>query len=229
MADTDETIASPGTVQCEITGKWVPEDEVITIQGHRVCAEGKAELLERLQAGELLPGEVERPSVLRRFLCIFLDGMIVGVVHVLLGMAFLGTAFFAATGAGGVGSTVVAVLPLVNAGISLAYYTVMHGMFGQTLGKMAGRIRVVNGDQSPITMSTALLRALYYQVPAIVSALIMAVAILADSQGGLAAADVVNVLFGIYIIASVIVALVDREQQRAIHDRLAGTRVIFLG
>ena len=46
-------------VQCAITGQWVPDDEIITLQGHRVCADGKLELLERLRSGQgigLAPG-----------------------------------------------------------------------------------------------------------------------------------------------------------------------------
>lgn len=43
-------------VQCEITGQWVPQDETVVIQGYRVCAEGKAELLDSLAAGDHIGG-----------------------------------------------------------------------------------------------------------------------------------------------------------------------------
>jgi len=52
-----ELSAPPGMGRCEVTGQVVPEDELVLIHGQRVCAEGKAILLERLKAGEAMPGE----------------------------------------------------------------------------------------------------------------------------------------------------------------------------
>ena len=220
-----------GTVQCEITRQWVPEDEIITIQGHRVCAEGKAELLERLRSGELMPGELERPTVLRRFGCAFLDGLILGIINAALGVMVVGAAFAGAGAPGGtnpLGGTFAA-LQVVLAAISLLYYTLLHGKYGQTLGKMAGKLKVVNDDGSPISMGTAFVRALYWQGPGVVASLILAAEIVMRATPTMTISQTFNFVVLIYIVTSIVMALMDRAQQRAIHDRLAKTRVIRLG
>ena len=95
MADPQDSLGGEppeqesGLVQCEITGKWVPEDEIVEFQGRMVCAEGKELLLERLRSGELLPGEMETPSIGKRFGCLFVDGLVLGVVSIVIGAGLL--------------------------------------------------------------------------------------------------------------------------------------------
>ena len=230
MPETDEPSEQAGLVQCEITGRWVNENEVVTIQGHRVCAEGKAELLERLKSGQSMPGELDRPTVLRRFACMFLDGLILGVANMALGFLLVGGALIAISNpqqgnmaALGVGF---AMWQLLTTTGTAAYYALLHGKYGQTLGKMAGKIKVVNTDGTPISMKTAFARIVYLHVATFGAAIITSVAVLLEFEGLFIAATVINGIGGIYILASTIVALVDRDQQRAIHDRLAKTRVI---
>jgi uncharacterized RDD family membrane protein YckC len=207
---TDNLQPSAKMVQCSVTGKMVPEDEIVTIQGHRVCAEGKAILLERLKSGEAMPGEREKPTVLRRFGCIFVDGLIVGVpTAVISGM-------IAAAGASPVVIGMISLLATVG---QIVYFGQMHGKFGQTVGKMAGKLIVINEDGSPITLQTAYIRALAYTGPSIISGL----AVLSGVRSFVAIA---GIIVGVYGLANVLVALVDRNQQRAIHDRIAGTRVV---
>jgi len=221
---TEEPREERKLVRCEITGQMVPEDEIVEIDGHRVCAAGKEELLRRLRSGEGLPGEMERPSVLRRFACIFVDGLLLGVVGLLLHFVILGTPFFnprdqnlrSLLADEAVASTLGVIL-------GLAYFTYFHGLRGQTPGKMAGKIKVVNLDGSPITYSKALVRALFYSGPQLLTPITFFIVL--ESPG---AATAFQVVVGIYAIVNVLCALFDRAQQRALHDRLAGTRVIKL-
>jgi uncharacterized RDD family membrane protein YckC len=231
MSEDAVSPPEPEAVQCEITGRWVSADAVVTIQGHRVCAEGKAELLERLRSGELMHGEMERSTVLRRLGALLLDGIIVGAVNLALTLLVLGTLIPGATTPGGpaaLGAPFAAV-QVIGALFTLAYFTILHGTRGQTVGKMAVRIKVVDANGAAISMGTALTRALFYQGPGIVAMIIMAFAAMNGSAGGVIASTAVNGLGSVYIFVSVIVALVDQAQQRTIHDRLAGTRVILLG
>ncbi len=78
------------------------------------------------------------------------------------------------------------------------YYVALHAAFGQTLGKMVMKIRVVRLDDGRISVGTAILRYVGY----FVSGLIFAVG---------------------YLMAGL------RHDKRALHDLLAGTRVIRLG
>jgi len=163
--------AETDLVKCDITGAWVNPDEIIEFQGYRVCAAGKEELLARLRSGEAMPGEMERPSVLLRFGCIFLDGILLGAVGVVINLAVVGAAF-ANQDTMEEGMVMQGVAQLLVVAIGLAYFTILHGTKGQTIGKMAGKIRVVNMDGSPITMGKALWRAVAYQGPAIISPLL---------------------------------------------------------
>ena len=216
----------PGMVQCDITGQWVPEHETITLQGYRVGADGKVELLERLRSGQLAPGELEPPGIFRRLVCLMVDGFILNVVSTILfvlatGRTLLGVA------AGGTGMAAfkyaLLVAELATGIVALAYYTLGHGLRGQTLGKMAGSTKVVNRDGSDISMTTAFLRALYYYGPVTVLGVIGAVLVAAD----LLPASIGPLAY-LYILTSAVMAAVDSGQQLAIHDRLAGTRVILL-
>jgi uncharacterized RDD family membrane protein YckC len=198
--------------QCAVTGKMVPEDELVTIQGQRVCAEGKAILLDRLKAGESMPGELERPTILRRFGCIFVDGLIVGLPFAILNAILT---------RGNPNLMLLGLVTLVSAAVQVVYFGQMHAAGGQTLGKKAGKLRVVNLDGSPISLQTAYIRALAYAGPG-------ALLGLTEIAGMGVALMAANVIVGVYGLTDVIFALVDQNMQRALHDRIAGTRVIQL-
>ncbi len=219
-----------GTVQCEITQQWVPEDEVITIHGHRVCAAGKAELLERLRSGELLPGEMERPSGFRRVVCYGLDLALMAIVGFALNLFMLGTTFFQMGQAGAAvawGAELI-VASVIGVLINSLYYTLLHGAYGQTLGKMALKLKVVNPDGTPITMGTAFVRTLVFAGPAFLASLIAASIFVVTQNPFAVMANLLYFAAIAYLLVSLVVALVDRAHQLAIHDRLAKTRVIRL-
>jgi uncharacterized RDD family membrane protein YckC len=216
-----EDLVQPTMGQCAITGKMVPEDELVTIHGQRVCAEGKAILLERLKAGETLPGELERPTIIRRFGCIVLDGIILAVPSFFIGMVFSVGTF--ATGPGRSQDQAVAmfvIISFVTQTLQLLYFGLLHGSRGQTVGKMAGGIIVVNRDGSPISMGSAFARSFAYTGIGYLNV----IAILVQSP---AFVLVAGGLVAVYGLANVLFALLDRNQQRSLHDRLADTRVVM--
>jgi uncharacterized RDD family membrane protein YckC len=218
-AMTPDLSTQPGMGRCEITGKIVPEDELVVINGQRVCAEGKAILLERLKAGEALPGEAERPTALRRFACIVVDGVIWWVINVGIVALFVGVGF-AAGMRPGIG-VLYGVAQLVVTAIVIGYFALMHGIRGQSLGKMAGKLKVVRVDGRPMDLQTGFIRALAFSGPSILPAVLAMVGayLLQTIAGGLVL---------LYFFAQVLVALLDRSQQRSIHDRIAGTRVVVI-
>jgi uncharacterized RDD family membrane protein YckC len=234
---TEQLSEAPQMGQCSVTGKMVPEDELVTIHGQRVCAEGKAILLQRLKAGEAMPGEMEKPPVLRRVGCIILDSIILGVPFWIFG-ALLGATYFARGAAVGRG-----MLALLAAVVSIVYFGYLHAMRGQTLGKMTGKIVVVNLDGSPISTQTAFIRALAYAGPNLLSSLaLLFIAFTVTTPpvagpvgpvgptgaaGTLWLTSLIAMLVGAYGLANCLFALFDRNAQRALHDRIAGTRVIL--
>lgn len=227
MADLQEQTAIPGTAQCEITGKWVHEDELVEIQGKHVCAEGKQILLDRLAAGENATGELETPGILLRFGCAFLDGIIVGIAGALIGGAaggFLG-AMFGETGilvAQGVGS-------ILGAAASTIYYTLMHGYKGQSVGKMAGKIKVVRMDGSPISMKQSFWRAMFFAgIGGITSIPLLFLPLMSEDVLAIVTLAAAAIQ-GIYGLANAIAVLIDSKYRRALHDHIAGTRVVSIG
>ena len=200
----------PQLAPCSVTGKMVPEDELVTFQGQRVCAEGKAILLERLQAGEGLPGEFKRPTVLRRFGCIFLDGLIVVLPLAILTGIVAGT-----SGSMQIGGAI----SLLAVCVEIVYFGQMHASGGQTVGKKAGKLKVVNLDGSAISTKTAYVRAVAYIGPGALTAL-------ATIAGSVPLIGIANGVVGLYALANTLAALFDSKRQRALHDHIAGTRVI---
>lgn len=203
-------------MQCDITGRWLPESETIVLDGFRVGAEGKAELLERLRTGRAMPGQVDRPSLLRRFACTLVDYVI---MWVLLNVSM------AALAAVLVGSEWFVFLAVL---VMMAYVGFMHGAFGRTLGKMLGRTRVVKLDSSPIDMQTAMLRMLYLLAPIPLGTLVFIIGTKMINPVLIFVGVSIISLGGFYALVSAIVAALDGEKQRAIHDLLAGTRVIHI-
>lgn len=209
-----------GTGRCEITGKVVPEDELVTLNGQRVCAEGKQILLERLKAGEAVPGELERPSVLLRFACWFIDGIIVAVPSLIIYvLALLGFGVAMTAGATAEPTLFMGITSVAVQCLAICYFGLMHGLRGQTLGKMAGKIKVVRMDDRPMDLKTGFIRALAYDGPSVLVGIAVIARALTLVQG-------INIVVGLYVIVNAVAALVDRNTQRAIHDRIAGTRVV---
>jgi uncharacterized RDD family membrane protein YckC len=223
----NEKQAPSGLVRCEITNKLDPEEDIVTIQGYRVCAEGKAELLDRLKRGDRPPGVLDRPSVQRRFGGMFLDGLIFGVVYMVVTISVLGTMTLAPGPAPG-SSAVIILWQLIYSVITAAYFVLMHGRYGQTLGKMAARIKVVRHDGGNIGMGTSALRYIYFQGPALLGTALLTAAFMLDSPPLEVSAAAMSGLSSIYVLISGVLAALDRDQQRAIHDRLAMTRVVAL-
>jgi uncharacterized RDD family membrane protein YckC len=211
----------PGMGRCEVTGKIVPADELVVLGGQTVCAEGKAILLERMKAGEAMPGEAERPTVLRRFGCMLLDGLILWVPAAIVGVVT------GALGAGGAAASMTSAMIVIGLGqllivaIYVGYFGIMHGTRAQTVGKMAGSLKVVRLDGKPMDMQTGFIRAIAYQGPSVIPAIAIMI-------GNPIIQMAASIAVSVYALANLLVALFDRHQQRAIHDRIAGTRVILV-
>ena len=111
----------------------------------------------------------------------------------------------------------------------------MHAARGQTVGKIAAKLKVVNDrDNSPITAATAYTRALVFAGPRFISGLaLFFAAMTAGSVTSVSSPSFIlmqgaNVLVGLWGLANVLAALFDKDRQRALHDRICGTRVIDL-
>lgn len=226
MSELPADLPDVQMVQCDITGRTVPLDETIELHGYRVCAEGKQILLDRLKAGEAMPGELERSSFWRRFGAHFIDGLIFSIPGGIIGAVSAGA--LAVTDNLSLVLAVTTLLELLLGLAQLSYFALLHAKYGQTWGKMAVKIKVVQPDGSDITTRQAWMRSFFYVGPGVIlGAVSFLVALLAPPSP---TTQLVVGAIGwpalLYILASIITALADRQQQRAIHDYAAGTRVI---
>lgn len=215
----DSAPPEPGMGQCTVTGKWVPEDELVTLHGQRVCAEGKEILLDRLQAGEMPEGQFERPGIARRFLSYILDIIVLLILQtsILFGGFYLKTHHL--YNPKDVAMPIVGILQCIEAVISVAYFAMWHSYRGQTFGKIAGHLKVIRMDGSPISKGTAWIRSLaFVGLPLLTGPTLL--------MAGPLAATVVNLTFSLYLLADGLAICFDYTFRRALHDRIAGTRVV---
>lgn len=124
------------------------------------------------------------------------------------------------------GSILIILLPII-------YTIAMHAQYGQTLGKMAAKVKVLNIEENPINLGQAIIRSL----PQIIPLFLVIGFQNPQSLGGSASeadklvmpylAGITNGLLVIWNIADIIVAL-SNEKHRALHDYIAGTVVVKL-
>ncbi|MEM7576732.1 MAG: RDD family protein [Planctomycetota bacterium] len=220
--------ASPESVEmvrCEVTNDLVPADETVVLQGKRVSARGKQILLERLSTGQAVDGEFEAPTSLRRFGCAFLDGLLIGLMGLVIGAAMGAAAGITNS----LNARVYGGIEFLAGMIGFSYFVIMHASRGQTVGKMAGKIKVVNLDGSDITFGTSMMRGFMYNGIQTIPSLLVVIfgsAFFGDFET-IAPYDILGVLIGVYVLANCITVLVTRHK-RAIHDMAGGTRVIML-
>lgn len=125
---------------------------------------------------------------------------------------------------GGSSPAAVAVSSAMVGAISVFYSILLHNYYGQTLGKMAVKVKVLNESENPINFAQAVLRSF--------PQLILAMFAVSFSTGVQSPDDLVGVVnsllygsFGIFIILDIIVCVLN-EKSRALHDLIAGTVVV---
>lgn len=184
-------------VACTMCNRVYPPDEVIEYQGRYVCAECKPEFVQRLKEGVPLPGMVFGGFWIR-FVALFLDGLILGVVSCGTWIASISlmVPFFETDFESGVGVGLQLVNYVVSFVVGCGYQTFFLGRYGATPGKMVMGLKVVRPDGGSLTYWRAFGR--YW------------------------ATMVSN--FTCYI--GYIIAAFD-DEKRTLHDHICSTRVIY--
>ena len=217
----EDMLGRTDLARCEVTGTMHPPEDLVEFKGRLVSAEGKQILLRQLMGAQIDGKATVRPSFWRRALCSALDyvlviimwGVIGGIVGGFLGAMFMPNMF----GYMGMYAPYIELVVILG---TVLYYTILHAAWGKSPGKMAGRYRVVAMDGSPVTFTKSFVRALFSNGYGL-----FALGIILLSY------PYVNPLVPLislgYFLVNCIVLLADGNQQRAIHDRVAGTRVIM--
>lgn len=142
---------SEGVRRCNRCGGTFCSDCLVDLQGRPYCATCKGEQLLDVRSG-VDATMLQFATVWRRFGAVFVDGLIVNLPMYLLMMFFI-------AGTASSGSEPPAWMSFI--GIPFMFVTMIYeGLMlsmknGQTLGKMALKVRVVRPDGSPLTTGQA--------------------------------------------------------------------------
>jgi uncharacterized RDD family membrane protein YckC len=115
--------------------------------------------------------------------------------------------------------------------VGCGYRAVMHALYGQTLGKMICRIKVLNENEGPILLWQALLRDIFFIAPNVIFTLPSIIATFNErpvsSPYGMSESQ--SYLLGWCFLGWLVlelVAMLANEKRRALHDFIAGTVVV---
>ena len=185
--------------------------------------------LEILEPGRSRAGEVEplteqalkryRTGV-RRAVALFVDAIVLLLIALLMGL--IGSSL---------NSTPFMVIPFFIYPASWAYSVLMHGRYGQTVGKMACGIRVLDISERPITMRQAFLRDGVKIGLDIATLLMISPYVLSEGGGidsyapGRGMQGAIGFAQIIWILAEILTFLTNRKR-RAVHDFIADTVVV---
>src|SRR5262245_35296525 len=121
---------------------------------------------------------------------------------------------------------------LIRNSANYVYSVMMHGYYGQTLGKMACRVKVLDISERPITMMQAFLRdSVIIGITVISSAISLNLLL---TGGGIQSTNFQNLQMVIafasfaWFMAEILTMLTNKKR-RAVHDFIAGTVVVRTG
>ncbi|HYA33045.1 MAG TPA: RDD family protein [Candidatus Bathyarchaeia archaeon] len=148
------TSATPGGKYCESCGARLTPHEAQHVKPAVAAVPG-------YQAPRSYVPHVVSPyqGVAIRFVAILIDTIIIGLIGAILSAPFNALTAFANSASGVTFSTASGLGGLVSLAVFLLYFTLLEGRYGQTVGKMAVRIKVVRqADGAPIDYSEAAVR-----------------------------------------------------------------------
>jgi uncharacterized RDD family membrane protein YckC len=133
--------APQAAVECTVCHQTFPADQTIRYGTVNVCAGCKPKFVQGLREGANVGTGLELATIGSRFLAKILDSLVLMAVGFGIGAIIGATAQgpFVQLGANMAGNI-----------LSIVYQVVFLGWRGQTLGKMAMKIKVVNPDGTPI-------------------------------------------------------------------------------
>ena len=239
-ADAEPSEASRPTaetdwVTCPVTHRRLPRRDTVELEGQRLSVEGLRLVESRRTTGQRLPGQPTAPSVPRRAAALAADALAAVVLYLLASAAVaLVSLFISRGGQAELSLTTQDALALAQTLLFLtlliAYLTLAHRLTGQTLGKLAAKLRVTQSDgASPITWPQALLRSLLTVGPWLLPpTLAFAARFALDFSWQQFVATALLLAATAYTLIDAAFALFDPGQRRTLHDRLTRSRVITL-
>lgn len=115
--------------------------------------------------------------------------------------------------------------------IPVLYTILMHNFYGQTLGKMAMKVKVLDITERPITFTQSVVRSLPQLFPVFISASTLSHQILPQTDEVFpndVFGTILTVIYGLYSLWNIfdIIICLSSDKKRALHDLVAGTVVV---
>ena len=183
---------------CAECGGVFNRDDMIPHGSVYICARCKPVFMQKLAEGaKLNTGGLDYASIGLRFGAMVLDGILLWIVSFATQMLVMVFIGSTMNSAPEMALVVQLVSVAVQMAIGVSYEGLMVGKYGATLGKMACKIKVVTADGGRVTYPRAFGR--YFA----------------------------KLLSSLICLIGYIMALFDKEEKRALHDRICSTRVVM--
>ncbi len=156
-AEGDKT---PELAICSQCGGTFPEDQVIAFEDRMICATCKPMFVQSLKEGASLPLTTAYGGFWIRTVAYIIDAVIFGIVSQVIMIPlsmFLMPSMIQSGGEPAMGSifALFGISTFIGLGVPVLYYTIFHGRWGATVGKMACGLKVVTAEGEPITYMRA--------------------------------------------------------------------------
>lgn len=151
-----------------------------------------------------------------RFLARLIDGLLVGVVYYLIATIIVAIFVQNLFDANQV-MTATIISQLINTALGLGYFAYMESSRGQTLGKMAMKLKVLGPNGANPSFAEALKRNIF-----------MAISLLAIIPGN-AGVSISGLLMVVALASIAFTITSDTSLRQGWHDKFAGTRVVKIG
>lgn len=148
-----------GLRYCSRCGQAFCPDCLVTIHGNSYCASCKAEQVLDLASG-VDRGMLDLAGIGRRFGAFFIDSLLLSIPMIIIAVL----AFALASAGKDFNPLWIQPSFLIGIAIYVVYEALMIGARGQTLGKIAMRIKVVRPDGTPVSKGQAWGRAFMRQI-----------------------------------------------------------------
>ena len=201
---TEEVLAQP-VLSCSQCGRSFTQSDLVQIAGNWVCSECKPAYLSHVMSTGAAPAARRYAGFGIRFGARFIDGLVQGVVILVVALLMLPGLFRA--GVRGANPAVFGAffsLILVSLLIGAFYEILMLKYRSATLGKMACGLRVIRADGGELGWGVCIGRFFMWNV----------------------VCSSIPYVNWVLMIASAIMVGTDAER-RGLHDRVCGTRVVY--
>ena len=154
--------------RCSMCGRSFGSDEMIEFEGKRVCADCKGSFVQQIRenADVSTKFSMEYAGFWRRFVAVFIDGIIMNIVTLPANFGF--QYCMANVDQGAVYGVLAAVCYISMLFFPALYWILMHGKYGATVGKKAMGIKVVMADGSKMQWGRSIGRYFAYILSGII-------------------------------------------------------------